>query len=233
MMPISQLSQQIMEKIAKDFINANISYEFTDALHNKIELFNKEYLLELLQYLKYEINCAQLIDLCGIDYLHYGITEWATESATVQGFSRAIQKTDLDLKQTKKHRFAVVYNLMSLVNNYRIRVKCFLTEEQLTIPSVVNLWPAANWYEREIFDLFGICFSEHPNLKKLLTDYDFKGHPFRKDFPLGGDLEIRFDGKLQKVVYEPTSIETRVSVPKVIRKESLKKTKDVSEVVNE
>lgn len=233
MIPISQLSQQIMEKIAKDFINVNISYEFIDALHNKIELFNKEYLLELLQYLKYEINCAQLIDLCGIDYLHYGITEWATESATVQGFSRAIQKTDLDLKQTKKHRFAVVYNLMSLVNNYRIRVKCFLTEEQLTIPSVVNLWPAANWYEREIFDLFGIYFSEHPNLKKLLTDYDFKGHPFRKDFPLGGDLEVRFDGKLQKVIYEPTSIETRVSVPKVIRKESPKKTKDVSEVVNE
>lgn len=230
MMPISQ---QIVQKISKDFVNVNLSYEFTDALNNKIELFNKEYLLALLQYLKYEINCAQLIDVCGVDYLHYGVTEWATESATVQGFSRAIQKTDLDLKQTKQYRFAVVYNLMSLVNNYRIRVKCFLTEEQLTIPSVVNMWPSADWYEREIFDLFGIYFSEHPNLKRLLTDYDFKGHPFRKDFPLGGDLEVRFDGKLQKVIYEPSSIETKVSVPKVIRKESPKKTKDISEVINE
>lgn len=230
MMPISK---QIIEKISKDFVNAKLSYAFADSCNNKIELFSKDYLLVLLQYLKHEINCAQLIDLCGIDYLHYGVTEWATESATVQGFSRAIQKTDLDLKQAKQYRFAVVYNLMSLVNNYRIRVKCFLKEEDLTIPSVVTIWPAANWYEREIFDLFGIYFSDHPNLKKLLTDYDFKGHPFRKDFSVGGDLEVRFDSTLQNVIYEPSSIETKVSVPKVIRKENYKKIKDVSEVTNE
>lgn len=227
------LSQKIIQNFSKDFVDINLNYQFIDNLNNKIEIFSKEHLLIILKYLKESINCEQLIDLCGVDYLHYGVTEWATESATVHGFSRAIQKNNLDLKQSTQHRFAVVYNLLSLSNNYRIKVKCFLSESHLEIPSVVDLWPSANWYEREVFDLFGIRFTEHPNLNRILTDYGFKEYPFRKDFPLGGDLEVRFDSKEQKVIYEPTSVETRVSVPKVIRKESIKTNTDISEVTDE
>lgn len=160
-----------------------------------------------------------LIDVCGVDYLHYGYAQWRTESTTGTGFSRAAT-TEEEMEQViswDKPRFAVVYHLLSLTKNHRLRIKVFLNEDDVTIPSVVPIWDAANWFEREAFDLFGIQFDGHPDLRRILTDYGFKGHPFRKDFPLIGEVELRYDAAQEKCVYEPVSIQPRVLVPKVIR----------------
>ena len=137
----------------------------------------------------------QLIDLCGVDYLEYG-------EGRRQG-----------------PRFAVVYHLLSVARNQRVRLRAFLDDAMPIVESVVNVWPAANWFEREAFDLFGIVFEGHPDLRRLLTDYGFIGHPFRKDFPLIGRVEMRYDPEKRRVVYEPVSIEPRVTVPRVIREE--------------
>jgi NADH-quinone oxidoreductase subunit C len=159
----------------------------------------------------------QLIDLCGVDYLEYGIADWATRNATSQGFGRAVER-----RQHKEHawtelRFAVVVHLLSVRHNWRLRVRTFVDEEMPIVPSVTELWASANWFEREAFDLFGILFDGHPDLRRILTDYGFIGHPFRKDFPLSGNVEMRYDPEQQRVVYEPVSIEPRVLVPRVIR----------------
>lgn len=140
----------------------------------------------------------QLTDLCGVDYLDYrreAPNPW-------QG-----------------PRFAVVYHLLSLTHNRRLRLRCFLDDELPRIDSVTEIWPAANWYEREAFDLFGIVFEGHPDLRRILTDYGFVGHPFRKDFPLIGHVEMRYDPDKKRVVYQPVTIEPRVLVPRVIREE--------------
>ncbi len=166
-----------------------------------------------------------LIDLCGVDYLHYGLAEWATDTASTEGFSRAVTEptvvdgpaeanTSADLRQK---RFYVVYHLLSLQHNQRLRLKVFAPGEPPTVPSVTNIWNVANWYEREAYDLFGIIFENHPDLRRLLTDYGFVGHPFRKDFPLSGTVEVRYSAKEQRVVYEPVSIKPRILVPKIIR----------------
>jgi len=159
-----------------------------------------------------------LVDVCGIDYLHYGRAEWQTESTTRTGFGRAV-KADFSEEEVpwSKPRFAVVYHLLSLENNHRLRLRAFLDEEHPAIDSLVELWPSANWFEREAFDLYGIFFKGHPDLRRLLTDYGFIGHPFRKDFPLIGNVEVRYDAKLKRVIYEPVSIEPRILEPKVIR----------------
>jgi len=162
---------------------------------------------------KFDFN--MLIDICGVDYLHYGVDEWETKSATSSGFERGAEpltKTKLAIP-----RFAVVYHLLSLQLNHRIRIRAFLEEKNPKIDSVVDIWPAANWFEREAYDLFGISFTKHPDLRRLLTDYGFVGHPFRKDFPLIGRIEARYDAKQRQVIYEPVSIEPRVLEPKVIR----------------
>lgn len=159
-----------------------------------------------------------LIDICGVDYLEYGCTEWRTESTTATGFSRAV--IDGQMKRVHawdKPRFGVVYHLLSIELNHRIRLKVYLDEDDLLVPSVMPIWDAANWFEREAYDLFGIQFHGHPNLCRLLTDYGFKGHPFRKDFPLIGEVEMRYDAATERCVYEPVSIQPRVLVPKVIR----------------
>lgn len=158
-----------------------------------------------------EYQFEQLIDLCAVDYLHYGLEEWQS-SATYSGFDRGV--TPLPPSTWTNKRFAVVMHLLSLKNNKRLRVRAFVDEQ---IESVVNIWPNANWYEREAFDLFGIHFVNHPDLRRILTDYDFIGFPFRKDFPVEGHLEVRFDKTQNRVIYEPVSIEPRVLVPKVIR----------------
>ncbi len=158
-----------------------------------------------------------LIDVCGVDYLHYGIAEWETESATAKGFERGVQWGIENKKLPTQPRFASVYHLLSLTHNHRIRLRVWLTETELKVPSVVDIWPAASWFEREAFDLFGIFFSGHPDLRRILTDYGFVGHPFRKDFPLIGNLEVRYDAELGRVIYEPVSIQPRVLEPKVIR----------------
>ena len=156
-----------------------------------------------------------LIDLCGVDYLHYGLSEWATDEATGSGFERGV--SPLAPGCSEKPRFAVVYHLLSLRYNRRLRLKVWISEEQPILDSVIDIWASANWYEREAFDLFGILFQGHPDLRRLLTDYGFIGHPFRKDFPLTGEVEMRYDATLGRVLYEPVSIQPRVLVPKVIR----------------
>jgi NADH-quinone oxidoreductase subunit C len=158
----------------------------------------------------------QLIDLCGVDYLSFGQSDWETDMASAQGFSRGVERQTV-ARDEKLPRFAVVYHLLSTSLNQRIRVKAWVHEQEMVVPSVHTLWASANWYEREAYDLFGLLFDGHPDLRRILTDYGFIGHPFRKDFPLSGQVEMRYDAALQKVIYEPVDIQPRVTVPKVIR----------------
>lgn len=183
----------------------------------------RENLLEVCQLLRDEspFKFEMLIDVCGVDYLHYGLSEWRTESTTATGFSRGVDTNEMHrVIDWDKPRFAVVYHLLSISNNQRVRLKVFLDKEDLTVPSVMSIWDSANWFEREAFDLFGIQFDGHPDLRRLLTDYGFKGHPFRKDFPLIGELEMRYDAASGRCVYEPVTIQPRVLVPKVIREDN-------------
>ena len=182
----------------------------------------------LLLQLRDDALCAfdQLIDLCVVDYLLYGVYDWETEAATENGFSRGVERQaenaygEMTTKSDERFRFAVVYHLLSTQHNHRLRVKVFLAENDVIIPSVHDIWKAANWYEREAYDLYGVLFENHPDLRRILTDYGFIGHPFRKDFPVSGHVEMRYDAKLQKVIYEPVDIEPRILVPKVIRNDN-------------
>lgn len=160
-----------------------------------------------------------LIDVCGVDYLDYGRSEWKTAEATTSGFSRSVNRAERDI--APERRFAVVYHLLSVSLNHRIRIRVFAPAgDPPVIPSLVDVWPSANWFEREAFDLFGILFDGHPDLRRLLTDYGFIGHPFRKDFPLIGNVEVRYDPDKGRVVYEPVSIEPRTLVPRVVRRDN-------------
>jgi len=163
----------------------------------------------------------QLIDVCGVDYLTYGKDEWTTYDATGTGFSRGVEREPVVLDESDTfdpRRFAVVYHLMSISNNSRVRLRVFTGENNPPIlPSVVDVWSAANWFEREVFDLFGVLFEGHPDLRRILTDYGFIGHPFRKDFPLIGNVEVAYDAEKGRVAYKPVSIEPRTLVPRVIR----------------
>lgn len=142
------------------------------------------------------LQFEQLIDLCGVDYSDYKEGAW-------QG-----------------KRYAVVYHLLSVALNQRVRVKAFVADDEFPVlPTVVSVWPAANWFEREAFDLYGIMFDGHPDLRRILTDYGFVGHPFRKDFPVIGNVEMRYDPDQQRVIYQPVSIELRNNVPRIIRDE--------------
>ena len=170
-----------------------------------------------------------LMDVCGVDYANYGRDEWATEESTTSGFSRGVEAAtagrltavteDLVVEKPRQSkRFAAVYHLLSISKNRRLRLKVFAPDDDLpVIPSVIAIWNSADWYEREAFDLYGILFDGHPDLRRLLTDYGFVGHPFRKDFPLSGNVEVIYDAEKKRVVYQPVSIEPRVLVPKVIR----------------
>jgi NADH-quinone oxidoreductase subunit C len=143
-----------------------------------------------------DLRFELLLDVCGVDYGTYGDGTW------------------------EGSRYAVVYHLLSLEHNRRLRLRVFAPDDDLpVIDSVTGIWPSANWYEREAFDLFGIVFTGHPDLRRLLTDYGFVGHPFRKDFPLSGTVEMRYDPDQQRVIYQPVSIEPREIVPRVIREE--------------
>ena len=165
-----------------------------------------------------DLQFNQLMDLCAVDYLYYGVDEWATDSATNQGFSRGVMvHVTPEAIQNLPSRFAVIYHLLSTIHNHRLRLKVFAPGEPPKLASVINIWKSANWYEREAYDLFGIVFEGHPDLRRILTDYGFIGHPFRKDFPLIGEVEMRYDATLAKVVYEPVTIKPRTLVPKVIR----------------
>jgi len=189
----------------------------SDALDELTIEVKSDALIDILKELRDDddFQFEQLIDIVGIDYLTYGLDEWSTQKASRQGFERGRQDTPESSWQ--KPRFAVVYNLLSVTLNHRIRIKVFVEEESMIVPSVVELWNGANWFEREAFDLFGILFDGHPDLRRLLTDYGFIGHPFRKDFPVIGELEMRYDEETKQCVYEPVTIEERILVPRVIR----------------
>jgi NADH-quinone oxidoreductase subunit C len=158
-----------------------------------------------------------LIDVAGVDFLDYGLADWNTNSATSTGFSRGVNP-DVGHTLRGERRYAVVYQLLSVSKNQRLRLRVWCDgAEEPTVDSLNGVWASANWFEREAFDLFGILFTNHPDLRRLLTDYGFIGHPFRKDFPLIGNVEVRYDPEQQRVIYEPVSIEPRTLVPRVIR----------------
>ncbi len=143
------------------------------------------------------LRFAQMVDLCGMDYSEYGDGAW-------QG-----------------RRFAVVYHLLSVVHNQRLRVRIFAEEDDFPVlSSVADIWPGANWFEREAFDLFGLIFTGHPDLRRILTDYGFVGNPFRKDFPLSGHVEMRYDPEQQRVIYQPVTVEPREVTPRIMREET-------------
>ena len=144
-----------------------------------------------------ELRFDMLIDVCGVDYQAYGDGAW------------------------EGPRFAAVYHLLSLPHNRRLRVRTFATDDDFpVVPSVIDVWPCANWFEREAFDLYGIVFDGHPDLRRLLTDYGFVGHPFRKDFPLSGYVEMRYDPEQGRVIYQPVTIEPREITPRIIREDT-------------
>ncbi len=165
-----------------------------------------------------ELSFEMLMDLAGIDYLSFGRDDWQTFTATRSGFSRARLAEGAAPEPDAPGRFAVIYNLLSISHNQRLRLKAACPDSaEPVLDSVVEIWAGANWFEREAFDLYGILFRGHPDLRRILTDYGFIGHPFRKDFPLIGNVEVQYDPERQRVVYQPVSIAPRVLVPKVIR----------------
>lgn len=167
--------------------------------------------------LRDEFGFSQLMDLCGVDYSEYGGSSWETKQSSEFGFSRAVDGANHSQPVDDGFRFAVVYHLLSIEHNQRVRLKVRLDADTPVIDSVTDIWNSADWFEREAFDLFGILFSGHKDLRRILTDYGFVGHPFRKDFPLIGNVEMRYDPEKKRVVYEPVSIEPRTLVPRVIR----------------
>lgn len=184
----------------------------------------KDDLVEVATALRGEFGFEMLIDVCGVDYLTYGSAEWRTQSATDTGFSRGVEREPVILDEADEFdpkRFAVVYHLLSLQHNTRMRMRVFTgTSNPPIVHSVVDIWNSANWFEREAFDLYGILFEGHPDLRRILTDYGFIGHPFRKDFPLIGNVEVRYDEEKGRVAYQPVSIEPRTLVPRVIREDN-------------
>jgi len=190
-----------------------------------------EHWLEVCRALRDEedFGYEQLTDLCGVDYLGYGQSEWETDHASSEGFSRGVDSlADRPEADQVEQRFGVVVHLISFRHNKRLRIRCFAPDEGMPIvPSLVEIWNSANWYEREAFDLFGVVFEGHPDLRRILTDYGFTGHPFRKDFPLIGNVAVRYDSLKKRVIYEPVEIEPRVLVPRVLRSDTRYKTDDV------
>ncbi len=161
-----------------------------------VDIANYQEVMQLLRD-EQELCFEELIDLCGIDYLTYGKTPWTGK------------------------RFAVVVHLLSITHNWRLRIRCFTTDDDFpSMPSLISVWNSVNWFEREAFDLYGIVFPGHPDLRRILTDYGFIGHPFRKDFPISGHVEMRYDSEQKRVVYEPVSIEPRENTPRIVREEN-------------
>lgn len=185
---------------------------------------------------------TQLTDLCGVDYLGYGQSEWQTIDASHEGFSRGVEglgpgRFDWSSRPESddiEQRFSVVVHLISITHNVRIRMATFAADEGLpVVPSLVEIWNSVDWYEREAFDMFGIVFEGHPDLRRILTDYGFTGHPLRKDFPLIGNVTVRYDEEQGRVIYEPVEIEPRVLVPRVIREDSRYKADEIDKAADE
>ncbi|MEK9777523.1 MAG: NADH-quinone oxidoreductase subunit C [Methylophilaceae bacterium] len=195
---MSDLTKNLLSKLKKSFGRKIVrSKNHLGEITIVIDPSNLHDILKSLRDQK-EFHFKQLIDLCSIDYMDY------------------------PAEQVDQRRFAVVYHLLSISNNQRLRVKSFIKDNDFpTIQTVIDLWPNADWYEREAFDLFGVMFIDHPDLRRILTDYGFIGHPFRKDFPMIGNVEMRYDPSQKRVIYEPVSIDQRNNVPRVIRDEGI------------
>ena len=207
------LAEQLRSQLADSLVSVNTAFNEV-TVECELSLL-KQVLIQLRDNQSFAFE--QLIDLCTVDYLLYGVYDWETNSASENGFSRGVERQSTKASTLDKPRFAVVYHLLSTSLNHRLRVKVFIDEATPIVPSVHEIWKGANWFEREAYDLYGILFEGHPDLRRILTDYGFIGHPFRKDFPLSGHVEMRYDALLKKVIYVPVDIVPRVSVPKVIR----------------
>lgn len=225
---MTDLPNPFVEKLSAHFgARARISQQHNELTIETDPADYKSVLLELRSH--DEFGFEQLIDLCGVDYLSYGVAEWDTTDVSSEGFSRGVEGegpgrftwASRPRGDGPSKRFATVVHLLSIKHNRRIRVRCFADDNSMPImDSVVDVYPVADWFEREAFDLFGIIYSGHPDLRRILTDYGFVGHPFRKDFPLIGNVEVRYDEEKGRVIYQPVSIEPRVGVPKTIRDDS-------------
>lgn len=228
------MSRQLSEQLAARFGARSVQVALPRG-EVTLEVAVGDYLVAC-RALRDEFGFDTFIDLCGIDYLGYGSDEWDTVGVSSEGFSRGVEGQGpgrFNWGESPSHeagavaaadargerRFGVVLHLLSIARNLRLRVRCFAPDDGVPmVPSVTGLWPGANWFEREAFDLFGVVFDGHPDLRRILTDYGFVGHPFRKDFPLIGNVEVRYDEEKKRVVYEPvTSVEPRVGVARVIR----------------
>ena len=219
-------------KILENFFSlyfSNHKYEFENSdtvIFDEDDLTHVLSIFQSNEELKFEI----LIDIVAIDYSDYGVAEWNSNDVSSKGYSRGIKKDSsgrYTYESSKKNfgqpvkRFAAIYNLLSISKNTRLNVKFYCKDdENPSLPSATSIWASANWYEREAYDLFGIIFTNHPDLRRLLTDYGFIGHPLRKDFPLIGTTEVNYDLNKERVVNQPVTIKPRVLIPKVIRDQS-------------
>jgi NADH-quinone oxidoreductase subunit C len=227
---LSKTLVQLREQFSVRFPSVALQFiEDCDELTIEVAATN---ILRVCQVLATEAEFAfeQMIDLCGVDYSDYGKSEWSSDEKVCKaGYNRGVQEStagrlkfgdEMQLSDSARPRFAVVYHLLSYTFNQRLRLRVYCDDVEMPVlPSVTSVWSGANWFEREAFDLFGILFDGHPDLRRILTDYGFVGHPFRKDFPLIGNVEMRYDETKGRVVYEPVSIEPRVLVPRVIRQD--------------
>ncbi len=213
------------------FENSFSDYEYLFENEDTVIFENNEF-IKVMNVFKNNsyISFETLIDIIALDYSDYGISEWNAKNANNKGYSRGITKDSsgrytyesakTNYNQPVK-RFAAIYNLLSINSNFRLKVKFYCEDDKNpTLPSVTSIWASANWYEREAYDLFGIVFLDHPDLRRILTDYGFIGHPLRKDFPLIGNVEVNYDLEKERVVYQPVTIKPRVLIPKVIREVS-------------
>lgn len=210
-----------------EHIKKRISSKFSDNISLKLlnngeivaTVKNKKDVLELCIFLKndVELKFDQAVDISGVDYLDYGKVSWDTTSSTDTGFSRG--RSDIEESSLyKKDRFLVSYHLLSYTYNIRLRLHVLVDLKDMTIPSVVDVWSTANWHEREVYDFYGVIFTGHPNLERILTDYEFEDYPLRKDFPVTGKYEIRYDETRGKIIREPSFV-NRGRLFKVIRKD--------------
>ena len=216
-------------KKLKDLFDKNFSKFSFNFENESTVVFEEENLIEIMtilhenEQLRFEI----LVDIIAVDYSDYGVSEWNSKNANNKGYSRGIKKdssgrytyeTAKKNHNQPKKRFAAIYNLLSITSNFRLNAKFYCNEDNTpSLPSVTSIWSSADWYEREAYDLLGIVFTNHPDLRRLLTDYGFIGHPLRKDFPLIGNVEVNYDLDKERVIYQPVTIKPRVLIPKVIR----------------
>ena len=227
--PVEQLADRLEQVLGGSVIESRVRYGELTLTVNRSDLL--QVMGELRDHEAFRFD--QLIDIAGVDYAAYGQDEWITEQASSTGFSRGVDGFSTgrlgltgiygvhEITSNTGKRFAAVYHLLSVALNQRVRIRAFCGDDNFPLlDSVVSVWSCADWFEREAFDLFGIIFNGHPDLRRILTDYGFVGHPFRKDFPLIGNVEVRYDEERKRVVYEPVSIEPRVLVPRVIRSDN-------------